>query len=162
MIHSFDAADVGQDGWLSGFLHDAECAWNDESFNLPQATMSIMVRRRYYEEPHFHRALGLFPETKFRVVPSRLCVYNVTAASLEPTRVGSRLWPTFDYAELRGLELSFFFEGGDIKLSLSRWEPIVLQDTGPPGSHYDHSYLGYTLEDFQEMAQALQARRSDA
>ena len=164
MIHAFDAADVAFEGFLSGFLHDAACAWDEGAFDRQRSTVSIKVERMFYEKPQYQRALGFLPVTKLRIVPSLLTVRNVTTASIEPTQVPFRRWlnTTFAYCELRGLELLLAFEGGDIKLNLSRWEPITLLDTGPPSTSYRHTYGGWPTERFQEMARELQTRRSDA
>ena len=162
VIHTFEAADATSEGLLSGFLHDMACSWDTDAFDEPQATVSIRVKRLYYEEPH--HLFRLLRGTKYRTVPSVLTIRNVIEASIEPQVVPFRRWgpTTFGYADKKGTVLSLFFEGADITLRLSEWAPISLLDCGTASPDFEHSYWGYPPERHAWIDATMRERRSVA
>jgi hypothetical protein len=125
-------------------------------------TVSISVRRLHYDEPRSRRILGLYPVTTFQAVLCTLTVRNVVAATLDPVDVRSPRGVPFDYAALSGSKLELWFATGKITMELSAWEPITLEDRGPPSPEIGHAYWGYAPQAFEAMAADLRARRSDA
>lgn len=157
----FQEADVQPDGLLSGYLHDARCTWDHDSFDREAQVLAISVLRPRHEAPQRGRVLGFVPITRFQEVPATLTVRRVRDVTWNPPKHRSGRTYPLSFVELANSTFHIALEGADIVAELEGWAPVELRDSGPPTAEPTiHHVCKETV--FDRLADELQRRRSDA